>query len=95
VTVITAEDIQKSGAKTVQEAIQWATGIVMYDSIGNAFQQTIDLIQIKNPFVDVMPSQKHEFERTIMKPAYPWQMGKGNAIRDVIDIFSPLMQELA
>jgi iron complex outermembrane recepter protein len=43
VTVITAEDIQKSGAKTVQEAIQWATGIVMYDGVGNAFQQTIDL----------------------------------------------------
>ncbi|MDZ4732234.1 MAG: TonB-dependent receptor [Nitrospirota bacterium] len=43
VTVITAEDIRKSGAKTVQEAIQWATGIVMYDSIGNAFQQTVDL----------------------------------------------------
>ncbi|MBI3356522.1 MAG: TonB-dependent receptor, partial [Nitrospirae bacterium] len=43
VTVITAEDIRKTGAKTVQEAIQWATGIVMYDSIGNAFQQTIDL----------------------------------------------------
>ncbi|MGH7261142.1 MAG: TonB-dependent receptor, partial [Nitrospiraceae bacterium] len=43
VTVITAEDIQKSGAKTVQEAIQWATGIVMYDQVGNAFQQTIDL----------------------------------------------------
>lgn len=43
VTVITAEDIRKSGAKTVQEAIQGATGIVMYDLVGNAFQQTIDL----------------------------------------------------
>ncbi|MBU6480634.1 MAG: TonB-dependent receptor [Nitrospirae bacterium] len=43
VTIITAEDIRKSGARTVQEAIQWATGIVMYDQVGNAFQQTIDL----------------------------------------------------
>ena len=43
VTVITAEDIRKSGAKTVQEAIERATGIVMYDAVGNAFQQTIDL----------------------------------------------------
>jgi iron complex outermembrane receptor protein len=43
VTVITAEEIRKSGAKSVQEAIQWATGIVMYDGVGNAFQQTIDL----------------------------------------------------
>ncbi|HSA62123.1 MAG TPA: TonB-dependent receptor [Nitrospiraceae bacterium] len=43
VNVITAEDIRKSGAKTVQEAIQWANNIVMYDQLGNAFQQTIDL----------------------------------------------------
>lgn len=43
VTIITAEDIKKTGAKTVQEAIQWATGIVMYDQIGNGFQQSIDL----------------------------------------------------
>jgi iron complex outermembrane receptor protein len=43
VTVITAEEIRKSGAKTVQEAIQWATGIVMYDQVGNSFQQSIDL----------------------------------------------------
>jgi iron complex outermembrane recepter protein len=43
VTIITAEDIKKSGAKTVQEAIQWSTGVVMFDSIGNGFQQSIDL----------------------------------------------------
>jgi outer membrane cobalamin receptor len=43
VTVITADEIKRSGAKTIQEAIQWATGIVMYDGVGNAFQQTIDL----------------------------------------------------
>lgn len=43
VTVITAEDIRKTGAKTIQEAVQWATGVVMYDLVGNSFQQTIDL----------------------------------------------------
>lgn len=43
VTIITAEEIRKNGAKTVQEAVQWATGIVMYDLVGNSFQQTIDL----------------------------------------------------
>jgi len=43
VSVITAEDIRKTGAKTVQEAIQWGSGIVMYDQVGNAFQQTMDL----------------------------------------------------
>ena len=41
-TVISAEDIQQSGAKTVQEALEQVTGLVMYDSVGNAFQQTID-----------------------------------------------------
>ncbi len=43
VTVITAEDIQQSGAKTVQEAIANATGIVMYNQVGNNFEQSIDL----------------------------------------------------
>jgi outer membrane receptor protein involved in Fe transport len=43
VTVITTEEIQRAGAKSVQEAIQYATGIVMYDQVGNAFQQTVDL----------------------------------------------------
>ena len=43
VNIITAEDIRRSGAKTVQEVIQWANNIVMYDLLGNAFQQTIDL----------------------------------------------------
>ncbi len=42
VTVISAEDIQKSGAKTVQEALEQVTGLVMYNSVGNAFEQTID-----------------------------------------------------
>jgi len=43
VNVITSEDIIRTGAKSIQEAVQWATGIVMYDQVGNAFQQTIDL----------------------------------------------------
>ncbi len=43
VTVVTAKEIQESGAKTVQEALQNITGVVWYDQIGNAFQQTIDL----------------------------------------------------
>ncbi|MBI2190598.1 MAG: TonB-dependent receptor [Planctomycetes bacterium] len=43
VTVITAEDIQRTGARTVQEALQHLGGIVLYDQIGNAFQSTFDL----------------------------------------------------
>src|SRR5213594_1644743 len=68
VTVITAEDIQISGAKTVQEAIQWATGIVMYDQVGNAFQQTIDLrgfngqpVPSTSVFVDGMRVNEPDF----------------------------------
>lgn len=68
VTVITAEDIQKSGAKTVQEAIQLATGIVMYDGVGNAFQQTIDLrgfnglpVQNTTVFVDGQRMNEPDF----------------------------------
>ncbi len=43
VTVITAEDIRRSGAKTVQEALMQSTGIIMYNAVGNNFEQTIDL----------------------------------------------------
>ncbi|MDA0740250.1 MAG: TonB-dependent receptor [Nitrospirae bacterium] len=43
ITVITAEDIQKLGARTIQEAMQYATGIVMYNEVGNAFEHRIDL----------------------------------------------------
>ncbi len=42
VTVISAEDIQQSGATTVQEAIAQTTGVVMYNQVGNAFEQTVD-----------------------------------------------------
>lgn len=43
ITVMTAQQIEQSGARTVQEAIEKATGIVMYDQVGNAFEQTVDL----------------------------------------------------
>ncbi len=43
VAVITKEGIERQGAKTVQEAIQYQTGIVLYDQIGNEFQSTVDL----------------------------------------------------
>jgi len=43
VIVITSEDIEKLGAKTVQEALQYQTGVVVFDGVGNEFQQTVDL----------------------------------------------------
>ncbi len=43
VTVITAEEIKRSGATTVQEALALQPGVVLFDEIGNRFQPTIDL----------------------------------------------------
>jgi iron complex outermembrane recepter protein len=43
VVVVTSEDIEKLGAKTVQEVLQYQTGIVLYDAVGNEFQQTVDM----------------------------------------------------
>ena len=43
VIVVSADEIEKLGAKTVQEVLQYQTGIVLYDSVGNEFQQTVDL----------------------------------------------------
>ena len=68
ITVITADDIQNSGSKTVQEAIQYATGIVMYDQVGNAFQQTVDLrgfngqpVPVTSVFVDGVRVNEPDF----------------------------------
>ena len=43
VIVVSADEIEKLGAKTVQEVLQYQTGIVLYDAVGNEFQQTVDL----------------------------------------------------
>jgi len=43
VIVITADEIKDLGAKTVQEVLQYQTGIVLYDGVGNEFQQTVDM----------------------------------------------------
>jgi iron complex outermembrane recepter protein len=41
--VITAQDAQRLGAKTVQEILQYQSGVVLYDQLGNEFQSTVDL----------------------------------------------------
>src|SRR2546425_11596055 len=43
ITVITADQIRKSGFKTMQEAVQYETGVVLYDQNGNPFQSTVNL----------------------------------------------------
>ena len=43
VIVVTANEIEKLGAKTVQEVLQYQTGIMLYDGVGNEFQQTVDM----------------------------------------------------
>jgi iron complex outermembrane receptor protein len=43
VYTVTHEDIQREKPRTVQEALQVVPGIVLYDSIGNTFQPSLDL----------------------------------------------------
>ena len=43
VIIVTAEEIQKLGARTVQEVLQYQTGVVLYDQVGNEFQQSFDM----------------------------------------------------
>jgi len=43
VIVITADEIEKLGAGTIQEVLQYQSGIVLYDPIGNEFQASVDL----------------------------------------------------
>jgi len=41
--VITADEIKTLGAKTIQEVLQYQTGVVLYDQVGNDFQSTVDM----------------------------------------------------
>ena len=43
VILVTADDIQKLGAKTIPEVLQYQTGVVLYDQVGNEFQQSFDM----------------------------------------------------
>ena len=43
VIVITADEIKALGAKTIQEVLQYQTGVVLYDQVGNDFQSTVDM----------------------------------------------------
>lgn len=43
VIVVTAEEIEKLGARNVQEVLEYQTGIVAHDTVGSEFQKTIDL----------------------------------------------------
>jgi iron complex outermembrane receptor protein len=71
VVVISADEIQQLGAKTVQEALQQQTGIVLYDQIGNEFQSTIDLrgfngqpVPATSLFVDGVRVNEPDFNST-------------------------------
>jgi len=41
--VITAEEMAASGAKTIQELLSSQPGVVIFDDIGNGFQQQVDM----------------------------------------------------
>lgn len=67
---VSAEEIQKLGAKTIQEVLQYQTGVVIYDSIGNEFQQTIDFrgfngqpVSVTSVFVDGVRVNESDFNQ--------------------------------
>lgn len=41
--IISADDIKKLGVQTIQDVLEYQTGVVAYDSVGNESQKTIDL----------------------------------------------------
>ena len=43
VTIITAADIARTGARTVYDAVRLSAGVVLHDVIGNGVQQIVDL----------------------------------------------------
>jgi outer membrane receptor protein involved in Fe transport len=43
VIVITEDEIKALGAQTIQEVLQYQTGMVLYDQVGNDFQSTVDM----------------------------------------------------
>ena len=43
VIVVSADEIQKLGARNVQEVLKYQTGVVLYDQVGNEFQKTVDM----------------------------------------------------
>src|SRR2546427_831732 len=43
VRIITSKDIEASGARTLQELLSRQPGVVLFDEIGNGYQQTLDL----------------------------------------------------
>jgi outer membrane receptor protein involved in Fe transport len=71
VIAITADEIQKLGARTIQEVLQYQTGVVLYDQIGNEFQQTVDLrgfngqpVPATSVFVDGVRVNEPDFNQT-------------------------------
>jgi len=41
--VVTADEIEKLGARTVPEVLQYQTGVLLYDQVGNDFQPSFDM----------------------------------------------------
>jgi iron complex outermembrane receptor protein len=43
VTILTREDIERSGARTLQDVLALEAGVLVYDQVGNDVQKTLDL----------------------------------------------------
>src|SRR5262245_51017728 len=43
VTVLTREDLARTGARTLQDALALEAGVILYDEVGNDVEKTLDL----------------------------------------------------
>lgn len=43
VTVLTRDDLERSGARTLQDALALQAGVILYDQVGNDVEKTLDL----------------------------------------------------
>jgi len=43
VTVLTRQDLERSGARTLQDALALEAGVILYDQVGNDVEKTLDL----------------------------------------------------
>ena len=52
ITILTQKDIKETGARTIQEVLQYQPGVTVYDNVGNEFQGTVSLRGFVNDAVN-------------------------------------------
>lgn len=52
ITILTQKDIKETGARTIQEVLQYQPGVTVYDNVGNDYQGTVSLRGFVNDAVN-------------------------------------------